>query len=305
MKDYFKLQLLLTNRKLKELGFDPIVGYSLVTGGFIALSIYLFDTIENAEYLYILIALALLSKLSDSKRNDFLKVSFSDKNYLLTRIIENITVSAPFLVFLLYQHFFVSPIILLVAAVILSVTRFKTNLYFTIPTPFYKHPFEYTVGFRNTFFVFPIAYFLTYIAITVNNFNLGIFAMLLIFLTSLGYYSKPENEYFVWSYKLTPNQFLKHKIKTALLFSSLLCAPVIIPLAVFHFEGIDSLCLFYSVGCAFLITIILAKYSAFPNEMNLTQGILIAFSLYFPPLLVALIPFLYKQSINRLKPLLV
>lgn len=305
MKAYFKLIVLLTNRKLKELGFSPILGYSLIIVAFIALSIHLFRGTEYAEYLYILTALALLSKLSDKKRNDFLKGCFSDKNYMLTRIIENITVSVPFMIFLFYQRCLISPIILIIATVILSVTRFKTNLYFTIPTPFYKHPFEYTVGFRNTFYIYPIAYFLTYTAITVNNFNLGIFAILLVFLTSLSYYSKPENEYFVWSYKLTPHQFLKHKIKTALLFSSLLCLPVILSLAVFHFKSIDSLFLFYTIGCVFLTTIILAKYSAYPNEMNLTQGFLLAFSLSFPPLLIAIIPFFYKQSVKRLKTLLI
>jgi hypothetical protein len=38
--------------------------------------------------------------------------------------------------------------------------------------------------------------------------------------------------------------------------------------------------------------------------MNLPEGVLIAFSLSFPPLLLAIIPFFYTKSINKLKILL-
>ena len=38
--------------------------------------------------------------------------------------------------------------------------------------------------------------------------------------------------------------------------------------------------------------------------MNLPQGILLALSLTMPPLLLALVPFFYIQSQNRLKEIL-
>jgi hypothetical protein len=38
--------------------------------------------------------------------------------------------------------------------------------------------------------------------------------------------------------------------------------------------------------------------------MNLPEGMVIAFSLFFPPLLVAIIPFFYTKSINKLKYIL-
>jgi hypothetical protein len=41
--------------------------------------------------------------------------------------------------------------------------------------PFYKYPFEFTVGFRTNYFMFFITYFLAIMAIHVDNFNLGIF----------------------------------------------------------------------------------------------------------------------------------
>jgi hypothetical protein len=60
----------------------------------------------------------------------------------------------------------------------------------------------------------------------------------------------------------------------------------------------------FFLGLLFLWTIILAKYSAYPGEMNLPEGMAIAFSLLFPPLLLAIIPFFYLKSITKLKFLL-
>ncbi len=61
--------------------------------------------------------------------------------------------------------------------------------------------------------MFFIAYVLAIIAVKVDNFNLGIFALVLIFLTIFGYYLKPENEYFIWVYNCTPTKFLIEKNK--------------------------------------------------------------------------------------------
>ena len=54
-----------------------------------------------------------------------------------------------------------------------TVNEFQTNFNLTIPTPFSKKPFEFSTGFRRSFFMFPIAYILTFIAIRVDNFNLA------------------------------------------------------------------------------------------------------------------------------------
>jgi hypothetical protein len=200
MKEYFILQYKMTNRKLKDFGLNPILGYLLILTSFLVLSIYLFHKTEFAQYAYILISLALTAKLSEIGRNDFLKLCFSDKHYKLVRVVENFAASLPFLIFLLYKQTLIGSVILIVVSLLLGLSSFKTSLNFTIPTPFYKKPFEFTVGFRNTFYIFPIAYILTFIAISVDNFNLGIFSLLLIFMVVIGFYPKPENEYFVWSF---------------------------------------------------------------------------------------------------------
>jgi hypothetical protein len=128
--------------------------------------------------------------------------------------------------------------------------------------------------------------------------------MLLIFLTTLSYYSKPEKEYYVWVHAYTPRSFLKKKIIVATTFVTLLVVPILISLLIFYPIEFEMILLFFIIGLLFLWTIILAKYSAYPGEMNLPEGIVIAFSLYFPPLLLVIIPFFYTKSISNLKLIL-
>ena len=220
------------------------------------------------------------------------------------RILENIIYCLPFTLFLIYKKQFVFSIILNLFVIITTLFNFSTNLNVTIPTPFSKKPFEFTVGFRKTFYVFPIAYFLTYISVSVGNFNLGIFSMLLIGITCFSYYSKTENEYFVWNYNLSSKEFLLEKMKTCLTYFSILSLPIIITLGISFFNQIDILIVFVFLCYAYLTTIIFAKYSSFPNEMNMSKVILIGLSFMFPPILLIFIPLFYSQSIKKLNTIL-
>jgi hypothetical protein len=159
-------------------------------------------------------------------------------------------------------------------------------------------------GFRNSFYILFAAYALTIIAVLINNFNLGVFSMLLVFVTILSYYSKPENEYFVWVHNQNPKVFLLNKIKTALLFSSSIVLPIVLILAIFIPQNIGIILFFFLVGLAFLISVIVVKYAAYPDEINITQGIFLALCIWFPPILIILIPFFFKKSENRLSRLL-
>lgn len=304
VKEYFELHYRMTNRRFKDSGFEPLLAYIILTLGFVGLSIYLFNKTEFAVYVYLLFALTLIGKLSETRRTEFLKICFGDTQLKKIRITENLICSTPFFVFLFYRQLFLFAGLLLVLTAILALVNFRTTLNFTIWTPFSKQPFEFTTGFRNTFYLFFVAYALTFIAVSVNNFNLGIFAMLLVFATTLSYYTKPENEYYVWTYNQNPRQFLFSKIKTAILFSSSLALPIALILSIFFYQNIDLILLFSLVGWAFLTAIIVTKYSAYPDEMNIPQGILLAVCLWFPPILIVLIPYLFRKSENQLSSLL-
>ena len=287
-----------------DFGLPVLIGYAILPVVFVLLSNYLFEKTEFANYVYGLFALIFISKLSEPKRNDFLKSIFNTYNYKKLRIVENIIYCLPFTLFLIYKKQFVFSITLNLFVICTMLFNFSTNLNAVIPTPFSKKPFEFTAGFRKSFYIFPIAYFLTYISVSVGNFNLGIFSMLLIGIICFSYYSKIENDYFVWNYNLSPKEFLIEKTKTCLLFFTFLILPIIITLGFSFISQIDILIVFILLCYAYLITIIFAKYSSFPNDMSISQGILIGLSLVFPPILILFIPLFYSQSIKKLNAIL-
>ena len=303
MKEYFKLQYLMIRRKLSD-DSRPIVGYLLalfISLVFVGVSVLLLSSKSiYAPYIYAFASLFFISKLSEIRRNDFLKICFGNELYRKVRILENLIVILPFVIFFIYKQHFYLTIFLIAITVLMALLSFKATYDITIPTPFYKKPFEFTVGFRNSFFMFFIGYGLAIIAVKADNFNLGVFALGLIFLTTLSYYLKPENEYFVWSYSCRPAKFLFIKIKTALLFSFYLCLPILILLSVFYFEHISVLLACTFLMFLYLTTFILAKYSAYPEEIGITQAIMYAIGL-FPPMLVVIIPLFASQSVNKLK----
>lgn len=304
MKEYLQLQFKLSNRKLSEFGIPPFLAYPLFVVCFFLLSNYLFEKTIYAEYIYLLLALSFLSKLNLKKRNDFLKAVFSEKKYVQIRLSENYLIVLPFVLFAVYEKSLIIIPLLLILAFFAALFSFQTYHSLTIPTPFFKKPFEFVVGFRKTFILYPCAYMLAIISITVNNINLGIASIFIFFFLAFNYYSKLENEYYIWTFNLQPNEFLTEKIKTALLYVTLPIVPIFIALAYYFSNDLLILLTFLVLGYCYLITIILAKYSVYPREISIIQGVFIAIGIVFPPLLVVLIPYFYNQSIKHLNVVL-
>jgi hypothetical protein len=298
MKNYFSLQFKMFNRKWIDFGVPLLLAYSVIPLVFILFSDFLLKA-SFGGYVYIFIALGFLSKLSDPKKNEFLKSLFTPPNYRLLRVIENLLGSLPFVGFLIYKYQHLNALGLVLLAIFMALFSFNSNVNFTTPTPFGKRPFEFTVGFRKTFLLFPITYFLTYKSISVNNLNLGFFSMVGIALICLFYYSKPEKTYFVWNFSLSPKNFLFEKIKTCCVNFSLLSVPIAIGLSIFFPKEVLSIAVLFLFCNVYMAIIVLAKYAAYPNEINFPQFIWILFSFLFPPIVIGLIPFFYSQSIKK------
>jgi hypothetical protein len=141
MNEYFLLQYKLANRKLIELGINPLVGYLLGIAGFILISEYLYLKTEFAKYAILLTALSLMAKTSEINRNAFLLMVFGNKKSRIIRIIENLILCLPFSILLIYHSEFLESILLIAVSLFLAGFSFKTNLSYTLPTPFYKRPF--------------------------------------------------------------------------------------------------------------------------------------------------------------------
>lgn len=304
MQEYFVLQIKMLNRKIIAFGIPLLLAYLLFPVIFFFLSNYLFSKTTYAIYFYGLASLGFTSTLSELKKNDFLRSIFNKTNYYKVRAAENLASTLPFLVFMLSKRYFPFAIILLLLSMLLIFSNFLNISNFKIPSPFSKRPFEFTIGFRKTYYLFAIAYFLAYMATSVGNFNLGIFSMILIGLICASYYLKPENEYIVWNSSATPREFLMEKMKICFTYFTLLSLPILIILGTYFYKSVDVLLLFFILINVYLATVILAKYASYPSEIDLPKGILVIMSLIFPPFLLGVIPFLYSKAINSLSLLL-
>ena len=304
MKEYFGLQLVMTNRKFKEAGINPVLGYLLGLVALISLSEFIFYKTEFAKYIVIIVCLSFQFALSEKTRSDFLLSTFGDKTKNKLRVLENLMISFPFVLILVSKSLYIEAFILLLCSITFALFPFNSNLNLTIPTPFSKNPFEFSVGFRKTFLIFPLTYILTTISISVDNFNLGLFSMLVLFLITLSYYSKPEKEFYVWVHANSPKSFLKKKIIIATKYSILLSSPIFLGLLFFYPAEYHLILLVLLIGILYLWTMILAKYSTFPSEINLPEGVIIAFALSIPPLILFIIPYFYIKSIQNLRLIL-
>lgn len=304
MKEYFLLQFKMTNRKLSDSGINPTIAYFIGIVAFIFLSEYLFQKTEFAKYFVLLTALSFLFKGSEKNRTEFILMSYGSFKKNIIRGVENLLISAPFILLLIYHNSIIEAALLLLTGLFLATTSFNSSSDFTLPTPFSSEPFEFTAGFRNTFYIYLIAYCITLIGILVNNFNLGIFGMIVVFLVSLSYYTKPENEFYVWVFSTTPKIFLFKKLIIATKNALFVSLPVLIAMLVFYWDEKALVLLFCLMGFIFLWTIILAKYSSYPNEINIPELILIVVCVYFPPVIIAVMPYFYYKSLKNLSSLL-
>ena len=297
---YFSLQVQRIQRKFVEIGIPPLVGYILLFILFIALSKFLFYKTTYAAYIYVAFTITFLLQLGATNRTDLLYAIYQKKDYYRIRLIENSLLIVPFTGYLLYEKSYWMILVLIASAVLLALIAIKQQRQFTIPTPFRKIPFELIVGFRKSLVLFLIAYFLVYKAMEVGNANLSLAAIGLIFLTTMSFYFQPESTYFVWIYKKTINEFLLTKIGHAFMGVSLLTLPIWIAVIAMFPANLLLLLGVQMVGYMLLLTIILAKYSAFPHEINLPQAVLFGLSFLFPPLFLVIIPIFYSQSRKRL-----
>lgn len=301
---YFKLQYKRFYRLIDSTGFNPIIGGLIALSLFIIASNSFFEKINDTKILYPIFSLLSFVKLSSKKRNYFLKNIFSINKYRKIRLIENLVLSIPFLVFMLYKLIYINSIIFLFIALAISQFNKIDSLNFVIPTPFYKKPFEFIVGFRNTFLIFPLLYFITFMSINVQNFNLGIFSLIIVLLTPLTFYTKPEHSFYIWIHSINPSEFIYSKIKTAIIFSLALASPIIISLLIFFpIENADIIAMIIILALFILVTVILGKYSFYPSETPI-QLLLIISCIGFPPLLLFVFPYFYSKSTQNLKKLL-
>ena len=304
MKYYFELQFRMLQRNLSEFGLQPLIAFIVLPLLFIGGSAVLFSRTPYAAYFIVLVSLYVISLLGHSKRNTFLKTIFSFEKYRVLRLVENLILALPFSLILLWYRAYWSALLVLILASLISVVTLSAKETHTLITPFSAYPFEFTVGFRNSFLIIVLAYFLTIMGIKVDNFNLGVFSLMLIIMICSSYYFELEDDFYIWIHRLDSKGFLLHKLKVAMASCSLLCLPIFTSLILFYPKNLNALLAFQILGLLYLILILMGKYALYPLKPNVPQAVLIGMTLVLPPLLIFIIPYFFLQSVKRLKSIL-
>ena len=305
MKYYFELQFLRLRRKVSEWGFNIYVGAGIVLAIFIILSGFLFYKTDYAAWIYVSIAVYYLVQLGKKSRVDYLKSIFKRRDILRIRMIENLIIQLPFLLFLIYQKHFIFSLVLMSIAFTLALFNFNIPTNRIIPTPFKKFPFEFIRGFRKFYWIIIIALFLLAKAIQVDNYNLGLFAFGVVPLLGISFVFEPENQYFVWLYKSNPKGFLWHKMVLGIKCISILITPFLIILVLVYPEKFMISLGVQLVAYLLLMASIIVKYSAFPNDIGLPQAVLCGLMLMFPPAALIILPLFYKKAKAQLELILI
>lgn len=304
MRYYFDLQYRILHRQLEEFGIKPLYGYILGAACFILLTLYLWSVTSYAPYLYALMGLSLTGLMADPARIAFLRQHFQRHMVVRIRITENLIVVAPFVMGLLCFKAWIPVMGILVVASMLAFPTAPPSVAFVIPTPFYRYPFEFVTGFRKNLLILMMVAGILVMAIRYDNLNLALFTCALVWLIALTFYTASEPAYLVWIHRLQPAKFLWYKIRVAIGYATCLMLPYVIATMLFFQNAIGPLLLIWILGWLYLIAVILGKYAFYPSSMNVPQGIVMMMSFGFPPLLIVLIPYFYRQSLRRLQPIL-
>jgi hypothetical protein len=300
---YFKLQYLRNLRRIKDFGIHPLLAISIVSVLFIGTSLYVF-TLEYHQYIYTTLAVICGFTSQRKQSNSLINGLFDRKKAFLTSSIEIFLVVLPFLCFLVYYQYHGFALTLILASALLVALPNSKQISLVIPTPFSRRPFEFCSGFRRSILLFIIHAFLLFKAIEVGNFNLGLFSIFIIFFVACSFFFKPESALFVWIFAKTPTQFLRYKISIAIRYYLFLILPSAVILFSFFPANIAALFGLCAISLFYLVAVILAKYAAFPNEIQLPQLIFLGLSLLIPPFLIITIYQFHKKSIHNLNSIL-
>lgn len=303
MQFYFQIQARRLLRMIRGQGVHPLIAAGLMVGILYAL----WANMERAEVIpYGIAALGVyfLGLGQDREYWRFLALQFKNGQIIKIGLLRAVLILSPFLLILLLKNQIIPAALMMGLSIPMAFGQGIKASLGTIPSPFSRRPFEFTAGFRQSFWVWILSALILIIAIYVENENLGLFAIALPFLAIISYYSRPEEKEFVWIHGMSPRKFLLHKAAICFRYSfgsTVLLA--LIHLMAFPAQAHLAAGVFIS-GLLISQVAMLSKYAVFPSSFNLLQGITVTMTFFFPPLSLLIIPMLYLRSIRSLKHLL-
>ncbi|MTB53563.1 hypothetical protein [Lewinella sp. W8] len=300
MRHYFELQFRRISRQLRDWGVPPVAALLLAPVAFFLLASMLMERTEFAPYLLLAFGTIPLAQLGGQARNDFLFLQFHQSTYRKIRLAENGLLVAPFLLFFLVRGLWGMAFLQLLLGLVMVFLPALSSVNRVLPTPFSREPFEFAVGIRKTWFGYLGCCFLAVMGHQSDNYSLMVFAMVLPAFVAMGYYGKPEPAFFLWIHTLSPQDFLNRKLRMAARHAFILLLPLLLyVLYAFPEEWWLTLSLTL-LGLAYILLMVVAKYAAYPEEIDLRRAFLMAVAMIIPPLMIVAFVLFYRQARAKL-----
>ena len=301
---FFRIQLNRMHRTIRDWGVYPWLVYVGIPLLFVGGSVALFSRTAYANWLYVGIAGAALLQTCGSTRLRFLRQVFDRATYWRLRLIENVLMILPFVLFLLFKGEGWFSLGLVALALLTWPMRIGAAGSFVLPTPFSKHPFEFAIGFRNSVGVWFIAVILLVIGVYVGNAYLSLATVPLVVLVCANFYGWNEPSLYVWIHRLTPRAFLRMKVGMAFRQLTVILLPMALVVGGFFPDHWLLVLGISMAGYGYLALAVLAKYAAFPAGVSIPQGVVMIVSFVMPPLLLISIPYFFRQAKNNISLIL-
>ncbi|MGE8428092.1 MAG: hypothetical protein ACN6O7_09455 [Sphingobacterium sp.] len=298
--NYLKLQYTLLSRHIRATGLPIWLAFLLLFGLCYFAYYALFQYPIFGCYTLLLGNFQILFLLTEKNRNDFLKNTYSKRDFHKIRILENGLFTLPSFIILSLHNQMGYALLLAILAVIFAFLMFRA-FGKSIPTPFAKRPFEFIIGFRRSYLLLLVLYLLAGIGFYVANSNLVLFCVVCVALTCVFYYQLPEPIFYLWNNHHSPTGFLMRKFKRGILQCLLLVLPLLFLYSVIFPSDLFNACIVLGGILLLLPFAITLKYVAYPREINFPEGFALALCFSFYPLILALLPFYYIKAINNLK----
>jgi len=255
---------------------------------------------------YTVAGFGLLAALAfGEKKHNRILLELYGKRSATIRVIENTIVVVPFVLLLLVGQSWMLAGALIVMAPLVSLIPPWGGSGIVLRTPFSRWPFEFPSGYRLVFPLFIGTYLVCGIGLWVGNFNLSAFTVGVNYLICLQFYSKNEPAFYLWIYDATPLKFLKKKVISAIICSTIIAAIPAFAVVSFYPENWWVILLIIALGPLYLVATILAKYAYYPSEVNIVAALGIGASIFIPPLLLVVIPIFFAKSADNLSRYLV
>jgi hypothetical protein len=295
----------LFNRKLVKTGFNLTIFWLIVPIFLFLISKHLIERGTNSAWILIFLFAAIFQVSNAKLHRDFLITNIGLQKIRAIRILRNLLLAIPLLMMLIISGKYQQSLALTIIAISAAFLKVPQTNARRIPTPYRKYPFEFITGFRRFFWIWLILPPSIWLGSAYNNYSIALFALSIVMLVQIQFYNVQEPLWYVWNESKTPSEFLFHKFKIGTI-----CSTIANTIPAFFVGAIlpESIWMVASmVMLALVMTIftILSKYAWIPNQISTLQGILFASNLFFPPLLLFTIPYLYKKAENNLKNYLV